>query len=132
MSRSLENSLKKASPIKKQICGIVTALLTGVTFLSACLATPPAGAATCTLTINIEPAAGGTVSPEPGEYHIGELLVLRATPAAGYRFDYWDGDIILNYSVIQLNMDGDKTVTAHFKTDDDTLPDPGSYQPGAG
>ena len=126
--------MKVIRRLTKNLRFIATAILiAGIIPFSACIApdTSPGGkVVTYTITVTIEPAGAGTVSPESGEYNQGEKVGLTATPAAGYRFDYWSGDVILNYASILLHMDSNKTVTAHFKTDDDTIPDPGSYNPG--
>ncbi|MCL0037060.1 Ig-like domain-containing protein [Dehalococcoidia bacterium] len=71
------------------------------------------------LTIAIDPPASGTVSlsPEPdpdGKYTAQTEVTLTATPAAGWRFDRWSGDVTGTEPVITLTMDADKSVTAHF------------------
>ncbi|HID60577.1 MAG TPA: cell wall-binding protein, partial [Hadesarchaea archaeon] len=38
-------------------------------------------------------------------------------PAEGYEFDYWSGDVpsgLENDNTIEITMDSDKSVTAHF------------------
>ncbi|MCL0064235.1 Ig-like domain-containing protein [Dehalococcoidia bacterium] len=72
------------------------------------------------LTIAIDPPASGTVSlsPEPdpidGRYTARTEVTLTATPAAGWRFDRWSGDVIGTEPTITLTMDAHKSVTAHF------------------
>jgi uncharacterized repeat protein (TIGR02543 family) len=71
---------------------------------------------TYTLTISVDPAEGGTVSPVSGTYDEGESVTLTATPAAGYRFDHWSGDASGNTDSITVTMDADMDITANFVT----------------
>ncbi len=57
----------------------------------------------------------GVVTPSPGEYPAHLPLTLIATPASGYAFDYWGGDVSGTIPVVSLLMDSDKAVTAYFK-----------------
>ncbi|MCL0048337.1 hypothetical protein M1N20_02675, partial [Dehalococcoidia bacterium] len=71
------------------------------------------------LTIAIDPPASGTVSlsPEPdpdGKYTAQTEVTLTATPAAGWRFDRWSGDVTGTEPTVTLTMDAHKSVTAHF------------------
>ncbi len=70
-----------------------------------------------TLEVNIEPAAGGSVSKNPNKttYHYGEQVTLTATANNGYSFDEWSGDI--DYSSENpetVTVTGDMSVTASF------------------
>ncbi|MCL0098944.1 Ig-like domain-containing protein [Dehalococcoidia bacterium] len=81
--------------------------------------TAPAPEPKYTLTVTVNPAVSGTVSlnPEPdpdGRYTAQTEVTLTATPAAGWRFDRWSGDVTGTEPVITLTMDADKSVTAHF------------------
>ena len=50
------------------------------------------------LTIAAQPAQGGSVSPESGEFMYDDILHLNATPATGYRFLCWmAGDEVISY-----------------------------------
>ncbi len=56
--------------------------------------------------------------PNQTEFLDGETVRLTGLPAAGYQFGGWTGDVPSgNRSVNPLNllMDGDKSVTAHFE-----------------
>ncbi|WP_299108978.1 gliding motility-associated C-terminal domain-containing protein [uncultured Tenacibaculum sp.] len=68
-----------------------------------------------TLTIN---ATNGTVTTNPnptnGTYADGTVVALTATPATGYQFDGWSGDVTGTTNPVNINMDADKTVTAMF------------------
>ena len=78
---------------------------------------PTTSADTYTLTTNISPSGAGSVSPSGGEYESGEQVILNATSASGYTFDYWDyataGFTSTNPLTITINSN--KTITAHFK-----------------
>ncbi|AUC14452.1 hypothetical protein BTO06_04520 [Tenacibaculum sp. SZ-18] len=67
------------------------------------------------LTIN---AVNGTVSTNPnftnGIYNDGTSIELTATPASGYQFDGWSGDVTGTTNPLTITMDADKTVTAMF------------------
>ena len=67
------------------------------------------------------PAAGSVAAvPEPncrgGLYTAGTQVQLTAVPAEGYTLASWSGDASGNASPTTISMDGDKTVTASFKT----------------
>jgi hypothetical protein len=76
-------------------------------------------APTYTLTINVEPAGGGTTRPAPGTYtyYEGTTVTVTATPASGYKFDHWllDGEARTE-NPINVYMDRDHTLTAYFAT----------------
>lgn len=57
----------------------------------------------------------GAVSPKEGEYLTGTPVPLIATPAPGYEFDYWSGDVSGTNPVVIIMMDRAKTAIAHFK-----------------
>ncbi|MFC1933846.1 S8 family serine peptidase [Chloroflexota bacterium] len=66
------------------------------------------------LTINI--SGNGTTAPEAGvhSYPSGTVVELLATPAEGWVFAGWSGDITDNATTTQITMDFDKEVTANF------------------
>jgi Tol biopolymer transport system component len=71
------------------------------------------------LTIQINPAGGGTVSksPEKESYSHGETVQLTASPSPGYSFSSWSGDVPSDKghdNPLTIAMDSDKTVTANF------------------
>ena len=74
------------------------------------------------LTIN---AANGSVATNPnptnGTYDYGTVVGLTATPAAGYQFDGWSGDVSGATASVNVTMDADKTVTATFSLIEYTL-----------
>ncbi len=67
-----------------------------------------------TLNTSISPSGGGTLTPTGNIHDKGTRVTLTATPASGYRFDYWSGDAEDTSPLITLNMDNNKSVTAHF------------------
>ena len=69
-----------------------------------------------TLTILVDPAAGGSVSPTGGIYDDGAIVTLTATAASGYHFDHWSGDASGIITTINITMNGNKSVTATFVT----------------
>jgi endonuclease/exonuclease/phosphatase family metal-dependent hydrolase len=68
-----------------------------------------------TLTTYISPSGAGSVSPEGGQYESGVQITLSATPASSYTFDYWDGAASGSSNTVNITMNSNKTVTAHFK-----------------
>lgn len=68
-------------------------------------------------TLTTEVAEGqGSVSPSGmTTYASGVSVEITATPAAGYRFDYWSGDISGSQNPTTITMNSNKTVSAHFR-----------------
>ncbi|HDQ00087.1 MAG TPA: T9SS type A sorting domain-containing protein, partial [bacterium] len=69
-----------------------------------------------TLTVGVDPSAGGSVSKSPNKskYVDGTQVTLTATPASGYRFDHWSGDVSGTSESVTITMSGNKSVVAHF------------------
>jgi uncharacterized repeat protein (TIGR02543 family) len=69
-----------------------------------------------TLTTVTSPSAGGSVvrSPNAVSYTAGTTATLTATPATGYSFTGWSGDLSGTKNPEIVTMDTDKTVTASF------------------
>jgi uncharacterized repeat protein (TIGR02543 family) len=69
-----------------------------------------------TLTTVTSPSAGGSVvrSPNAVSYTVGTTITLTATPATGYSFTGWSGDLSGTKNPETITMDTDKTVTASF------------------
>ena len=97
-----------------------------------------------TYTLNITKVGEGTVTanPEPtdGKYAYGTIVTLTATPATGYSFTGWSGDLTGTTNPATISMTGDKTVTATFAintytisvtvTNGTAVPDKASYAYG--
>lgn len=56
----------------------------------------------------------GSVSPSGGSYSEGSNVSVTATPAQGWEFDSWSGDLSGTTNPANLTMDSDKSVTAIF------------------
>ncbi len=72
---------------------------------------------TYTLTVVITPTGAGSVAllPTGGVYLAGTVVTLTVTPAAGWQFVGWSGDLTGTANPATLTMDGNKTVTAMFE-----------------
>ena len=68
-----------------------------------------------TLTVSVNPSAGGSVSAdvEP-PYYYGDVVTLTETPSAGYTFSSWGGDGSGTATTCVITMNSNKTVTATF------------------
>ncbi|MGQ9680720.1 MAG: InlB B-repeat-containing protein [Candidatus Bathyarchaeia archaeon] len=69
-----------------------------------------------TLTVNVNPIGGGTVSKNPDKptYSYGEEVTLTVSPAEGYKFAGWSGDASGADPNITITMTSDKIITATF------------------
>ncbi|MEE4312312.1 MAG: malectin domain-containing carbohydrate-binding protein [candidate division KSB1 bacterium] len=77
------------------------------------------GGPSFTLTTAVDPGNGGAVDPAAGthQYPPGDIVDIAATPATGFQFVNWTGDVQdPNIASTTVTMDGDKTVTANFTT----------------
>jgi len=72
---------------------------------------------TYTLDVTVNPSGTGSVSlsPSGGTYDADTEVTITATPAHGYIFDHWSGDVTGTSNPINLTMDRNRSVTAHFK-----------------
>lgn len=68
--------------------------------------------------LSVQISGSGTVSANPpgGVYESGTQVTLTAAPAAGWSFDRWTGDLGGSSNPATLTMDGDKYVTAVFRS----------------
>src|SRR5665648_445415 len=77
-----------------------------------------------TLTMAVNPSGGGTTSPAVGAhpgYTENQVVNITATPATGYHFVNWTGDVAnLNSASTTVTMNANKTVTANFELDAET------------
>jgi uncharacterized repeat protein (TIGR02543 family) len=69
-----------------------------------------------TLTTVVSSLAGGSVvrSPDAVSYAVSTTIALTATPATGYSFTGWSGDLSGTKNPETITMDTDKTVTVSF------------------
>jgi uncharacterized repeat protein (TIGR02543 family) len=90
-----------------------------------------------TLTTSTKPTEGGSVSPVSGTYDEGSSVILAATPATGYRFYQWSGDVSDRVTPVTIAINADKTITANFikvytLTTSVSPAEGGSISPGSG
>ncbi len=71
-------------------------------------------APTYTLTSNIVGSGAVVKNPDQATYNEGTTVELTATPAAGWDFAGWTGDITGTANPVTVTMDANKTVTATF------------------
>jgi PKD repeat protein len=72
---------------------------------------------THSLTMAVNDPAGGTTTPGVGghSYAEGRVVTISASPAAGWRFDDWTGNVANPDSITTtVTMDADQVVTANF------------------
>jgi len=92
---------------------------------------PAVAGPTYDLTMDVDPAAGGTTDPAggPHPYAEGTVVDITATPAVGYEFVSWTGDVAVSTeAATTVTMDEDQTVTANFALKTYTL----TYLAGTG
>ncbi len=66
--------------------------------------------------VTVELAGAGTVTLDPpgGSYQPGTIVTLQAAANEGYGFFEWRGDVTGSANPVQLTVDANKQVTAHF------------------
>lgn len=71
---------------------------------------------TQTYTLTVNTTGSGTVARNPSKttYNSGEVVTLTATPASGYTFSSWSGDVSGTSATTTVTMNANKTVTANF------------------
>ena len=78
----------------------------------------PVSAVSYTLTVNVNPSGGGTVTKNPNlsQYSPGTVVTLTANAAIGYQFSNWSGAASGTSNPITVTMNSDLSVTANFVT----------------
>jgi len=78
------------------------------------------------LTVNINPPGGGSVSKNPNKstYVYNEQVSVTAAANSGYTFSNWSGDASGSANPTTITMNGNKTVTANFRTATETVSTP--------
>ena len=66
------------------------------------------------LTTNVVGSGSINLNPAGGTYSEGTVVTLTATPAAGFEFSGWSGDLSGSANPAALTMNANKTVTAIF------------------
>jgi len=97
---------------KKKLAGIIVGCIV-VIIVIVVIATHTS---TYTLSVTVSPSGAGSVSPAGGQYESGQQVILTASPASGYTFDYWWGSASGSSPTIIITMDSDKSITANFMT----------------
>jgi hypothetical protein len=66
--------------------------------------------------LTLSSTTGGTTDPTPGvhKYSAGTEVTITALPDVHYQFEQWSGDLSGADNPIIINMDSDKSITAHF------------------
>ena len=75
------------------------------------------GVATVQLTLQVDPAGGGTTLPPPGTQSVAQdsVISLKATPTTGFRFSGWSQNVAdPNQPATTVFMNASQTVTATF------------------
>lgn len=67
-----------------------------------------------TLTVNVVGSGSVSLDPPGGSYDPGTTVTLTATPAGGFVFSGWSGDLSGTQNPATLTMDANKSVTATF------------------
>lgn len=70
-----------------------------------------------TLTTNVVGQGSISLNPAGGTYNQGTNVTVTATPAAGYAFSGWSGDLTGSTNPTSITMSANKSVTATFTTD---------------
>ena len=78
------------------------------------------GDSTFVLTTSVSPSGAGSVSPDSAEFDNGEEVRVRATPAFGFGFVEWTGDIQSTENPLTFEIDSDTDLTANFEQTRDT------------
>ena len=100
---------------KKKLAGIIAGCIIVVIVIVVIATHTP----TYTLSVTVSPSGAGSVSPAGGQYKSGEQVVLTASPASGYTFDYWWGSASGSSPTTTITMDSDKSITANFMAQHD-------------
>jgi hypothetical protein len=66
-------------------------------------------------TLNVQVSGEGTVEPAEGYFLPGTKVTLTATPASGWRFSHWEGDVSDTSNPLSLIMDKSYGITAAFE-----------------
>ncbi len=66
------------------------------------------------VTVSVEGSGSVVLNPDGGEYVTGTEVVLLASPASGWEFDGWSGDVTGKDNPVAVIVDEDKNITASF------------------
>lgn len=95
------------------------------------------------ITVDVDPPGSGTVKLNSldlnnfqwsGSYFGGIDIILKAKPKTGYVFDKWELSNTVNPGdtamIVTLDLTSNDNIIAHFKDENDTLPEPGAELEG--
>jgi len=71
---------------------------------------------TYTLTTSVSGSGSVSRNPDAASYASGTVVTLTATPASGYQFTGWSGDLSTTANPTTITMDANKSVTASFSS----------------
>jgi uncharacterized repeat protein (TIGR02543 family) len=66
------------------------------------------------LVVSADPPEGGIVAPTTEKVLAGTVVQVQAKPVPGYEFTGWSGAVSLSDPSLDITMDEDKILTAHF------------------
>jgi hypothetical protein len=66
------------------------------------------------LSVSTDPSEGGSVDPSEGTYEEGEEVEVTATPADGWEFVEWTGDISSTDNPLSFSIEDSTEITANF------------------
>ena len=72
------------------------------------------GATQFDLTTNVSGQGSVNLNPSGGTYDSGTVVAVTATPASGWQFDGWSGDLSGSQNPANITMNSNKSVTANF------------------
>lgn len=78
------------------------------------ISTEPATTLTYTLTVNLQGQGTVSLSPPGGSYVSGSQVTLTSTPASGWQFSGWSGDLTGSQNPATITMNSHKSITATF------------------
>jgi len=103
---------------KKKLIGIIAVVVVASIIIAIIARPTPASTPKYTLSVSVSPPRAGSVSPSGGKYLRGVQVALTATPATGYRFANWTGDVgtvaDVNSASAVISMNEDHSITANF------------------
>ena len=111
----MDNGIDVTSSVTDNGDGTYTYTITGVTVDHTVNVTFANN--TYILTVNVTGSGTVTKSPDQSVYDYGTQVTLTATPATGYHFLNWTGDVPSGHETdnpLTVTMDSDKTITANF------------------
>jgi len=74
----------------------------------------PVSSTTYTLTVISEKGGTGADQIYTSRYMAGSVVVMKASSNPQYNFTNWSGDVTGTSALINITMDRDKTITAHY------------------